>query len=224
MIRGAYKKAARQNTYGGRKESSKWIRYKNGFWIPSRKRNYLYWFKFLQHAEQSSAHQVDWTKYPGWGGANEVLGSRFDEWWEPRWEKMFAFPTRTPDQTKGKFLLSTNKPKTEAIRMALLVYEYRNTKPDMTRRITAGGGSGRTSDEATRKPSPRLGGKTLAIAKKVVSHEKGKARHTDLWSIEIDGDAAAWEGILEQEVQGTIGRYMRNAKKILGNVSEGCFP
>ena len=29
------------------------LRYRDGYWIEARKRVYLYWFKFLQHAERS---------------------------------------------------------------------------------------------------------------------------------------------------------------------------
>ena len=36
-------------------------------WIPSRKIVYLYWFRFLQLAEQDPNRTVDWSQYQGWG-------------------------------------------------------------------------------------------------------------------------------------------------------------
>ena len=43
---------------------------------------FLYWFKFLQEAEKSDEYQVDWSKYKGWGSANYILGSKFDDFCE----------------------------------------------------------------------------------------------------------------------------------------------
>ena len=68
----------------------KWIRYRDGIWIPHRKRTYLYWFKFLQEAESSPDFSVNWSKYRGWGGANEVMRTRFDDWWEDHWKDLFG--------------------------------------------------------------------------------------------------------------------------------------
>jgi hypothetical protein len=102
---------------------SRWVKYRDGLWIQSRKRLYLYWFKFLQHAERSPDHRVDWSKYGGWGGANVVLGSKFDEWWEERWKDLFGVK-REGDEPK--FPLVTTRPKADGIRSALLVYENRH--------------------------------------------------------------------------------------------------
>jgi len=54
------------------------IRYKEGLWLPYRKKNYVYWFKFLQFAEESDEFSVNWKKYKSWGGKNEVMGRKFD--------------------------------------------------------------------------------------------------------------------------------------------------
>jgi len=70
--------------YFDNKTAYDWNRYKDGFWIPHRKRVFLYWFKYLQQAELSPRHNVDWTKYDGWGGANAVLGMKFDNWWDDK--------------------------------------------------------------------------------------------------------------------------------------------
>ena len=51
---------------------------------------YLYWFKFLQHAEQDENFNVDWNKYSGLGGSNYILGTKFDMFWEENWKKLFG--------------------------------------------------------------------------------------------------------------------------------------
>ena len=111
---------------------SKWVRYdrEKGLWIPSRKRVFLYWYKFLQEAEKSNDYQVDWTKYKGWGGAKVVLNTKFDDWWEERWITLFGYE-RTRDGAfidgqKPRYYLSTNRPKADGIRYALMVYQNRN--------------------------------------------------------------------------------------------------
>ena len=71
---------------------SRWVKYdkESQLWIPSRKRIFLYWFKFLQHAERDSSRKVDWKKYEGWGGANYILGTKFDDFWEQNWKELFG--------------------------------------------------------------------------------------------------------------------------------------
>ena len=104
--------------------NSRWVKYsaKDKLQLPVRKRNYLYWFKFLQYAERDIG-KVDWSKYKGWGGSNYILASKFDTFWNDNWVKLFSVKKEgdTP-----KFALSTKQPKTDSYRYALLVYEYRN--------------------------------------------------------------------------------------------------
>lgn len=95
------------------------LRYRDGFWIDARKRVYLYWFKFLQHAERSADYTVDWSRYDGWGGADEVLTSKFDAWWEAHWQELFG--VRSEGET-ARYSVSS-KAKADGIRYALLVYE-----------------------------------------------------------------------------------------------------
>ena len=66
------------------------LKYKNGLWISARRRVYLYWFKFLQEAELTNEYKVDWKKYDGWGGANYILGVKFDEFWKEKWKDLFG--------------------------------------------------------------------------------------------------------------------------------------
>ena len=111
---------------------SKWVRYdaKMGLWIPSRKRVFLYWYKFLQEAEMSDEYQVDWKKYKGWGGAKVVLNTKFDDWWKERWIDLFGYEgTRDGgflDGQQPRYYLSTTRPKANGIRYALMVYQNRH--------------------------------------------------------------------------------------------------
>lgn len=197
-------------------KTSEWIRYRDGLWIPQRKRTYLYWFKFLQEAERSIEHQVDWSKYEGWGGPNVVLGQKFDDWWEERWKPLFAFSSRGAPRSEERFPLSTSQPKTEAIRISLLVWQLRNTPPDMTPNDELRVNQNNTN----RKKARRRGGNTLAIAHKLIQSERRKV--TPLGA--IDPTRKNISGTIENEIQSRVGRYLRNAKKTLENVCEGKVP
>ena len=63
------------------------------------------------------------VKYRGWGGSNEILGQKFDDWWKDHWKTLFAVQK---EGDKPKFPLTTQKPKPDGYRTALLVYENRN--------------------------------------------------------------------------------------------------
>jgi hypothetical protein len=95
-------------------------------WIPHRKRLYLYWFKFLQIAEQDTQRKVNWKKYDGWGGANYILGVKnFDEFWNDKWKELFGLKTL---KDKQRFPISTSKPKIESIRTSYLVHQKLHLK------------------------------------------------------------------------------------------------
>ena len=96
---------------------------KSGLWITQRKRIYLYWFKFLRIAEQDPDYKVDWSKYKGWGGGNYILGTKFDEFWEEKWQSLFGVKVMGGT---AKFALTTNKPQADGTRYALLVYENKH--------------------------------------------------------------------------------------------------
>jgi hypothetical protein len=185
----------------------KWIRYRDGIWIPHRKRTYLYWFKFLQEAERSSDYKVNWNRYRGWGGPNVILGQKFDYWWEDRWKDLFS--AKDPNQkTKIKFPISTTQPKTEAIRISWLVWMNRDTPPDYISKASG--------KELTRYS--KRGSNHLAIARKIIATEK---RHTYLAPLDPDDDTNENE---DKTISSLIGRYKRRAKKTTENVCEGMFP
>jgi hypothetical protein len=195
--------------YFDNKVSYDWIRYKDGYWIPHRKRVYLYWFKYLQQAELSPRHTVDWTQYDGWGGANAVLGMKFDDWWNDNWKELFGTKDRS---ATPRYPISTKQPKTEALRLSLLCWERRDA-PVWGKR-----------------------GNALSIAKQVYEYELGisgekKPRHgedeftagsmnPDTFQV-IDGGEYVSD---PQRLQSIVSRYLRNARKYLGNVCKGKFP
>lgn len=110
-----------------RRISQKQVQYhkETKLWIPHRKRVYIYWFKFLQIAEQDPHRKVNWKKYQGWGGSNYILGVNFDEWWNTYGRKLMGLKTL---KDKQKFPLTTTKPKIESIRTSLLVYQKLHLK------------------------------------------------------------------------------------------------
>ena len=206
------------SSYLSEKTSSEWIRYKDVLWIPHRKRTYLYWFKFLQEVERSPDHKVNWRKYRGWGGANEVMGSKFDEWWNEHWKELFAVPSKGVPREKQKFPLNTKQPKTEAIRISWLVWMHRDTDPNyrpknLKERL---GDGGRDVDHYKQK---KRGSNHIAIARKIIATEK--RQQTYLLPIDPDSDLNTNE---DKTIASLIGRYKHRAKKIVENVCEGNFP
>ena len=110
---------------------SRYVMYdkKTKLWVNHRKRVYWVWFKLLQHCENSKDFKVDWKKYDGWGGSNEVVGSKFDNWWKDNWVELFGVKVR------GDIPKFPTNPKTKisdfnSLRLYLLVYEYSLNYPE----------------------------------------------------------------------------------------------
>ena len=194
-------------------KTSQYKRYRDGLWIPSFKRTYLYWFKFLQEAEKSKEHKVDWSKYEGWGGSNEVLGSKFDDFWEENWKELFGIKERG---NKPKFELSTEHIKTEAIRVSYLVWLQRNMKPLYELSISPHRTLARYEKTKKGKMS-----NALSISKKILASEKrvGTLNLICVWDLEDDRNPNT-----EKDVRDLVNRYLRNSKKIVDNVCNGQFP
>ena len=185
-------------------KTSEWIRYRDGLWIPQRRRTYFYWFKYLQEAELSESHTVDWTKYAEWGGPSAIVGQKFDPWWKNHWKKIFAVKSRGAPTDEVRFPLTTSQPKTEAIRMALLIWQNRNAGLDLP----------------LGSPRPKNARNTSDIAKAVLRIERRVG--TPLSG--INPDRGGQDGMIKSEAQSRVGRYLKNAEKILANVCEGRFP
>lgn len=156
-------------------------------------------------------------------GANEVMGSKFDDWWGGHWKDLFSVESKGTDLTKVKFPLSTKQPKTEAIRISWLVWMHRDTPADYVSRTSRYGGE---------TQYPKRGSNHLAIARKIIATEK---RQTYLVPLDPDatytvgGDVVLGNLKVEQRnddkiISSLIGRYKRRAKKTTENVCEGIFP
>ena len=188
------------------------IRYRDGLWLPYRKKNYAYWFKFLQFAEESEEFSVNWRKYKFWGGKNEVIGRKFDDWWEDNWKDNFGLKQRTDKQ---KFPFTTTRPKTEAIRISYLCWRFR---------------------DAPRKIGKRKN--TLDIANAVYKYELGLDNRRknprrfvgefDIGSFNPYGEKMAGDGVLyevdQKELTNTINRALKRARETMGRICEGYFP
>ena len=107
------------------RRKSQYIKYDKtaGLWIQHRKVVFLYWFKFLQHAERSDQHTVDWKRYKSWGGRDVVMNTKFDVWWKEYWKTNFGFTKGDPEE--APFFTHKN-PEVIAMRTALLIYENRH--------------------------------------------------------------------------------------------------
>ena len=101
---------------------SPYIRYdkSQGLWIQHRKVVYLYWYKFLQHAERDDRYNVDWTKYASWGGRETVMETKFDVWWKEYWPDLFGFHEGQPETAKFH---TQATPRADDLRTTLLIYE-----------------------------------------------------------------------------------------------------
>ena len=175
---------------------SRWVKYdkESKLWIPSRKRIFLYWFKFLILAEQSSEHKVDWSKYKDWGDANYILGTKFDLFWEENWKDLFGIKN---EGDVPKYSLSTKQPKVDGMRYALLVYEnkHRGSNFEIAKWIA--------KREETKRGSG-LTSSSLYFGREDVQKYMGRED--------------------KMITQSMVGRYMRLSNKYLLNVCNGIFP
>ena len=220
-------------------KTSRWKRYdeKSGLWISSRKLIYVYWFKFLIHAENDPKRVVDWSLYEDWGGRNVICDpdTKFDVWWRQNWKTLFGY--KIGEEDKILYPLSkrpsgeTIRPKAHGIRYALMVYELKHTPlldgDDLTDMENVGDGKV---------------GDAWEIAKWIAKREFPKRRNKT--STDPSYDPEDWvfntarrsiakklrkenpEEFHKQRktLQSRVGRYMRTAEKHLDSVCEGQFP
>ena len=206
---------------------SKYVKYRDSTWIECRKRVYLYWFKFLKHAEESSDHKVQWNKYRAWGGKDAVMNMKFDAWWKEHWKDCFGI-----DEEIGscKYPVKGN-PKADGLRYALLVYEnsHRGSNWDIAIYI---------QKEETRKryPVPSFtyamedldtkGNMKWGMTRTRVRDEESRTGY----KIEVidntrgEYDDKVWQNQEEKrKVQSMVGRYKKQAINHLESASMGEF-
>lgn len=195
--------------------TSRWKRYdsKSGLWIPSNKRIYLYWYAFLQHAEQDSGRQVDWSKYNGWGGAEAVLSTKFDVWWRKHWKDLFGYRL---NETEPRFPLSTNKPQPDGVRYALMVYELKEEMGedfdywDIAKSI-AQTEYPRRKYKASKDPNYRPEAWSFNVARPVVRRR-------------LERDDKVEFSKQKRIISSRLARYLSAAEKHLDGVCVGVFP
>jgi len=206
-------------------KTSRWNRYdaRSGLWIPSNKRIYVYWFKFLQHAENDANRQVDWGKYEGWGGADVVLNTKFDAWWKNRWKTLFGYKL---DETEPMYSLSTQKPQPDGVRYSLLVYELKE-KSLLNGHENADEGKVGDYWEIAKRIA------VLEYPRRREKGKKDKSYKPEEWGFNIARLSIGRElrksnrvefNKKKRIVQSRIGRYMNVAENHLDNVCEGQFP
>lgn len=205
---------------------SEWVRYRGGNWIECRKRIYLYWFKFLCHAEMSPTHNVDWKRYRLWGGCKTVMTTRFDDWWEEHWIQCFGINERSG---RSKYMVS-KRHKADGLRYALLCYEnrHRGTNWDIAIHIQKIETQGRYPVPAFSKAIEGLKTKTYLSSgtrRKRVYDEESRTNHKYVTEeIKDDYDPHAFlNRESKRRIQGYVSRYLKQAQIHLDNVSKGVF-
>ncbi len=194
---------------------------------------YLYWYKFLQHAERDPDKQVDWKKYRAWGGKGVVMNTKFDAWWQERWKKLFGIKEQgdTPKYPLTKF------PKGDGIRYSLLCYEYRDKgsnweiaiqiqKREIQNRIAvplfAYAIEGLNTKTRLKKSDTRKRIKDESNWKtgyRIINRDSASKK------VERDTDPEAYLNAQEKRmIQGYVSRYKKDAHKMMDNICNGMFP
>lgn len=195
-------------------KTSRWKRYDkiSGLWIKSGKPSYVYWYKYLQHAQNDPTRNVDWDKYDGWGGADTILNTKFDAWWKTHWKDLFGFEL---DKPEPRYSLSTTKPQPEAIRYSLMLYELKKEYPaegywEIAKEFVKKEYPKRR-DEGKRDPNFQTEQWCFNVARAPVRRE---LMRTDKLKF------AQQKRVLSSR----MGRYLQSADKHLNNVCKGIFP
>ena len=105
---------------------------KNKIWLQHRKRIYLYWFKFLQLCLKDSKLKVNMKKYKDWGSREEIINSKFDDWFKKHGIKLFGVKKQSD---KPKVVLITNQPKFDTIHLSYKFYFLIKVKGKMYKEI-----------------------------------------------------------------------------------------
>ena len=97
--------------------------------IKFQRRNYLYWYKFLQFALKHE--KVNWSKYKKWNISKEkLINNKYDVWW--KYGQLLVHPDNTIID------LSTTHPKPNAYKLCFKVLELKHqglTHPQIVERL-----------------------------------------------------------------------------------------
>lgn len=193
------------------------LRKRDGFYIPYRKRTYLYWFKFLQEAEKSDDFKVNWKKYRGWGGANEVLGTKFDHWWEDNWRELFAIEIEGSNDTPA--YAPAGRVNIEEIRLSYLVYMLRDTPIDYIQKHKVRYHGRNMGGKKKVVSYPQSKTNSLSIAYRIYNTEISKKRFTRIADLNPDDTSND-----HAKIQDRIRSLRKSAISTLEKVSDGVFP
>ena len=111
---------------GGVREYRK---YRDGLYIPHRYILYSYWFQFLKIGYEEK-RKIDWKKYKDWGTPEELFSQSFRTFWEKNWKRLFS--EQTSKGRTGKFIMTSERTKPDAIKTTLVLYKFKNKYPDKT--------------------------------------------------------------------------------------------
>lgn len=203
------------------------LRHKDGWFVPNRKRVYLYWFKFLQEAEKSPTCNVDWDFYSSWGSPENFTSLKFDEWWEEHWRILFgARQSKVPVEFQKYPISKMSKTTFEKVRLSYLTHMLRNTPIDYVEKKGI-----RFHGWRTKKPDfpvdpnnpverqPQSTTNSLSIAYRLYQKESVKSRVSRVAQLNPED-----EQFSKESIQGSIVSLLKYSDAIMKNVSVGNFP
>ena len=189
------------------RRKSQYIKYDKteGLWIQHRKVVFLYWFKFLQHAERCDQYTVDWERYKSWGGRDVVMNTKFDDWWKEYWKTNFGFTKGNPEE--APFFTHKN-PEVIAMRTTLLIYENKHRGD----KWSVGCWVAKAEDKKGRAlPKALQGGEVGFYAFRDEEDKIAERPTKDIWIIDDLMTQITNEG-REKTGIGKSGRLMKNAR------------
>ena len=186
-------------------KARKYARYdkKSGLWIKHGKRIYLYWFKLLQLAEDSSKHNVDWNKYHAWGGRNAVMSMKFDDWWKKYWKSCFGVKQQGDI---AKHDTSKSQLKGDGIRYSYYVVYYFHKYPKYKGYDVALKLYKEVNRKRASNTSKRTLGTFLVCLDDILENDKRSTHH------------------LKSELQSRVSRFKSKGNLLLKNVCKGIYP
>ena len=199
------------------KKTSKYSRYDAGskLWVKG-KLIYVYWYRFLVLAELDPTRQVNWRKYPYWGGADTVLNMKFEPWYRTHWKRLFAY-------RKGEepMFSPTYPHSVDAVRIYLKFYELQRSGIADYAEL----GEAFADEEYIRR-------RRKAIDAGHATNSEDYATSDEARKWEFNACRKSVRKLLTDSqkrrqyriVRSRVGRYLKRANELLDNVCEGRFP